>query len=133
LGPHTAGMRSGLISLGRPVLVVDDEDVIRDTLAEILEAQGYPVQTASNGAEALEAIQESPPSIVVTDVHMPRMTGVELVEQLHELGYDPPIVVVTGTMRNADEVMEVMAVDECILKPFDINTLLDAIERLRCP
>jgi CheY-like chemotaxis protein len=126
-------MESSTTSTGRPVLVVDDEDVIRDTLADILEAQGYPVQTASNGAEALEVIQETPPSIVVTDVHMPRMDGVELVEQLHELGYDPPIVVVTGTMRNAAEVLKVMSVDECILKPFDIDMLLDAIERLRCP
>jgi two-component system, OmpR family, response regulator MprA len=84
-------------SPGRPILVVDDEEVIRDTLADILAAQGYPVQTASNGAEALEAIQEERPSIVVTDVHMPRMDGVELVEQLHQRGYDPPIVVVTGT------------------------------------
>jgi two-component system, OmpR family, response regulator MprA len=120
-------------SPGRPILVVDDEEVIRDTLAEILEAQGYPVQTASNGAEALEAIQEGRPSIVVTDVHMPRMDGVELVEQLHERGYDPPIVVVTGTLRNVDEVMRHMDVDECLMKPFDINELLDLIERLRCP
>jgi len=126
-------MDGSITTLGRPILVVDDEDVIRDTLADILEAQGYPVQTASNGAEALEAIQDARPSIVVTDVHMPRMDGVRLVEELRERGYDPPIVVVTGTMRSADEVMKAVRVDECILKPFDINTLLDAIERLRCP
>jgi CheY-like chemotaxis protein len=126
-------MECSTTSSGRPVLVVDDEDVIRDTLAEILEAQGYPVQTASNGAEALEVIQEVRPSIVVTDVHMPRMDGVQLVEQLRERGYDPPIVVVTGTMRSVHDVLQVMEVDECILKPFDINQLLDAIERLRCP
>ena len=118
---------------GRPVLVVDDDSVMREAIAEMLALAGYPVETAIDGLDALHHIERSHPSLVVTDAHMPNLNAEGLGQALRERGLDPPILVVTGTTREARAVIDAVGADECLLKPLDIEVLLATVERLRIP
>ena len=73
------------------------------------------------------------PSLVVTDLHMPNLDGEGLVAALRERGFDPPILVMTGTSRYPEQVVIAVGADACLLKPVDIDELLDAVQRLRIP
>lgn len=64
------------------ILIVDDDDMLRDTLEEVLLAKGYAVATAANGQTALELLREHAFDVVVTDLNMPGMTGIELLERI---------------------------------------------------
>ncbi len=78
------------------VLVVDDEDSIRESLRMILEYEGYRVREAATGAEALEAVRRSPPEAVLLDIKMPEMDGLQVLKSLHERGFEMPVLIVTG-------------------------------------
>jgi CheY-like chemotaxis protein len=111
-----------------PVLVVDDDPTIRDFLAEALRDQGYAVETAANGAEAVEAVARSRPSLVLLDVRMPVLDGWGFAEVMRERGLRLPIVVMTAA-HNAqywcDEIGAVCALP----KPFHLDDLFGAVDR----
>jgi two-component system response regulator HydG len=112
------------------ILVVDDESGARIALQQLLTAKNYEVDLAGDGAEALERIAQLPPDIVVTDLDMPRMNGMQLLEALHEHHSDLPVIVVTSAseMRSAVAAMRAGAVDY-IAKPVEFEELLLAISR----
>ncbi len=118
---------------GRPILVVDDDPDMRQILAQLLEIEGYPVETAVDGEQALQAVERVRPSLLVTDLHMPNVDGQSLAILLHQRGYDPPIVILTGTTRTPEQVAEAIGADACLVKPFDPKALLETVERLRIP
>ena len=78
------------------VLIVEDEVNERTGLAELVSGWGYRTETASDGVEALDKVASFAPSIVITDVKMPRMDGMELVERLSELSQSIAVVMVTA-------------------------------------
>ncbi len=78
------------------VLVVDDESSIRDSLRMTLEFEGYRVETAATGIEALQIARDRPPDAILLDLRMPEMDGLETFRQLRERGYDMPVLVVSG-------------------------------------
>jgi CheY-like chemotaxis protein len=119
--------------LERPVLVVDDDPTIRQAVAEMLELAGYPVVTVSNGLAALKLLERLRPSLLVTDLHMPQLDGAGLVDALRLRGLDPPILVMTGTVRTPHQVAEALQADACLLKPFDLDAFLDLVAQLRIP
>jgi chemosensory pili system protein ChpA (sensor histidine kinase/response regulator) len=82
----------------RRIIIVDDEATVIRILRRALEQAGYQVETARNGLEALEAIARQDPDVLVTDIEMPRMTGQELCQALHQQRPDRqfPIFVVTS-------------------------------------
>ena len=108
--------------MGKSVLVVDDEDVIREFLADILISAGYIVTEAHDGLAALEAVERNRPSVVLTDVRMPRLDGVGLVERLRARGDDVPVVFMTAHFR-ASPIPGVPLVP----KPFDFDRLLATV------
>jgi CheY-like chemotaxis protein len=112
------------------ILVVDDDDTIRDTVAEALELDGYAVDTARNGAEALDAVVQHQPSGIILDLMMPVMTGWQFLEQCRQrqLCVGTPIVVMSAYNKLPDEAAS-LGVSGCIAKPFDLDVLLGAIER----
>jgi CheY-like chemotaxis protein len=118
---------------GRPILVVDDDPDMRQIVAQMLEIAGYPVQTAIDGSQALQSIERTPPSLLVTDLHMPNLDGEGLAMLLHQRGYDPPILIMTGTSRTPEQVRDAIGADACLTKPFDPTALLETVERLRIP
>lgn len=109
------------------ILVVDDERAIRDTLKGILEDEGYDVTAAEDGAEALALFEKSPYDVVLCDIKMPKMDGIEVLEKLLELG-DVPVVMISGhgTIETAVDAMRRGAYDY-IEKPLDLNRLLVSV------
>ena len=115
---------------GRPILVVDDDPEILAMLRDFLEGEGMIVRTAENGAEALEALEELAPALILLDMRMPVLDGWGFAEQFRErqLGY--PIVVMTAA-ESARRWAEEIGATAYIAKPFDVNELLQTIERHR--
>lgn len=107
------------------VLLVEDDEAIRDTLGEVLQEEGYGVVTAVHGAQALEKLLAGlRPQIILLDLMMPVMDGWQLLQQLHRnehLGTIP--VVVVSAARDSLP----MGASRYLHKPLDIDTLLDAI------
>jgi two-component system, NtrC family, response regulator HydG len=112
------------------VLVVDDEGGARSALQALLETQGYAVDQAGDGAAALERLVELPPDIIVTDLDMPVMNGMQLLEALRERGQDVPVVVATSAaeLSSAVDAMRAGATDY-LTKPIDFDALLVSLER----
>ncbi|MGA8309576.1 MAG: response regulator, partial [Terriglobales bacterium] len=106
------------------VLIVEDEENERTGLAELITGWGYRTETAKDGAEGLEKVTAWAPSIVVTDMKMPRMGGLELLEKLATDAQTMAVVVVTaqGTIDTAVQAMRMGAYDY-ITKPIDTNRL----------
>lgn len=106
------------------VLIVEDEENERIGLAELVSRWGYLTETASNGVEALDKVVTWSPTIVITDLKMPRMGGMELIERLESQPQTLAVVVVTaqGTIDSAVRAMRMGAYDY-ITKPIDFNRL----------
>ena len=112
------------------ILVVDDEKNYQVVLNALLSGEGYEVLTAGNGARALVLAAEEEPDLLLTDMRMPNMTGLELIQKLREKGSDCAVVVMTayGTVENAVEAMKAGASDY-VMKPFENQELLLTIKR----
>src|SRR5258707_2636506 len=106
------------------VLIVEDEENERTGMAELLSSWGYRTDTAKDGMEGLDKVTNWSPSIVVTDMKMPRMGGLELLEQLAAQSQTVAVIVVTaqGTIDSAVQAMRMGAYDY-ITKPIDTNRL----------
>ena len=78
------------------VLIVDDEASIRDSLRMILEFEGYRVDEAAGGSQALAKVAERPPDAVVLDIKMPEMDGLDVLKAFRERGYDMPVLMISG-------------------------------------
>ncbi len=106
------------------ILVVDDESQIARVLRRGLSARGYEVQTASDGEEALAVFAQWPPDLVITDLSMPQMGGLELCRHLRKISPVPIIVLsVKGEERTKVEALDAGA-DDYVTKPFGIDELL---------
>ncbi len=112
------------------ILIVDDESKMRRVLEIMLQKMGYRVLNAGDGAEALDRFQEDAVDLVIADLRMPGMDGIELLIKLRERGSDVPVIVITahGTIDSAVAAMKHGASDY-ILRPFDIEALELAIRR----
>lgn len=111
-----------------PILVVDDDPGIRDVLAVLLSDEGYTVQTAANGLDALTSIHTWRPALILLDLQMPMMTGWEIVAQLRLLQVDIPVVFMTAGMSARAEA-ERHDVAGYLSKPFDLDDLLGVVAR----
>jgi two-component system, OmpR family, response regulator MprA len=109
----------------RTVLVVDDEPSVRDALERALKAQHYVVITAADGRQALEAIADERPELVLLDVLMPVMDGFEACRRLRELGDRTPVLMLTARDAVGDRVEGLDAgADDYVVKPFALEELL---------
>ncbi len=112
------------------ILVVDDEPNARSGLEKLLRQDGYEVDVADDGAAALALAGDRPPDLVVTDLKMPRMDGVELLKRLRAQDVDLPVIVVTAFSDVTSAVTAMRAgADDYITKPVDFDTLSLSIER----
>lgn len=113
------------------ILVVDDEQAIRDILAEALDHLGHRVETARDGVEAVEKIEEGDFSIVITDMMMPRMDGMELIKTLVKMRRGIDIIAITGhTMSYQYTDVIAAGAADFIAKPFTINELEAKLRRI---
>jgi CheY-like chemotaxis protein len=114
----------------RPILVVDDDPTILATVSETLDMEGYPVVTASNGAEALVAVDRDRPSLVLLDMRMPILDGWGFIRAIRERGLDLTVVVMTAAADARRWARETGA-QGVLPKPFELDDLLAAVQRLR--
>ena len=112
------------------VLIVDDEKFIRDILADFLGMEGYAVRTAEDGAAALSELRGAAYDIVISDLKMPRMGGIELLEQITTTAPNALTVIMTGfgTVETAIDAMKRGAYDY-ILKPFKVEEVIHVVQR----
>jgi DNA-binding NtrC family response regulator len=112
------------------ILVVDDEEQMRDLLAKVLERKGYQVSVCGDGTEALALLEMEPADLVVTDVRMPGLNGIEALRAIKELNPDIVVIIMTafGSIDQAVQAVKDGAYDY-INKPFKIEEMLLTIEK----
>ncbi|MBI2730125.1 MAG: sigma-54-dependent Fis family transcriptional regulator [Sphingobacteriales bacterium] len=110
------------------ILIIDDEKAIRKTLSEILSYEGYKIDDAENGEEALKRIKEKTYDVILCDIKMPKMDGIEFLEKAREARPDVPVIMISGhgTIETAVEAVKKGAFDY-VSKPPDLNRLLITI------
>ena len=112
------------------ILLVDDEEDLVTTLAERLALRGFGVKTATSGSEALEYVSEQDFSVLILDVKMPGVDGLELIPVIRQKSQDLPVIVFSGygSRADAERAMQEGAVDY-LMKPIDIDELIEKITR----
>ena len=112
------------------VLVVDDDPGVRAMLSQALDRSGYDVQIAVDGSEALGMIRDNPFNLVITDIRLPKVDGLQLLGEIKQSTPQIPVIIITGygSVQNAVEAMQSGASDY-LLKPFSSEALQAAISR----
>jgi two-component system response regulator ChvI len=113
------------------VAVVDDEDNIRETVAFALRREGYPVELYATGLEAWRAFQQKLPGLVILDITMPEMDGLELCRRVRGVSETMPIIFLTSRDEELDRVLGLeIGADDYLCKPFSMRELLARVKVL---
>src|SRR3989338_4216631 len=113
------------------ILIVDDEPLIRKSLYEILRIDGFSAHMAESGEEALKIVQKNPADIVITDMKLPKMSGIALLEEIKKTPTDTEVILITGygNVETAVEAMKKGAYDY-ILKPIIDSEIKIIIQKI---
>ena len=116
------------------ILVVEDDAVIRRMLSGILVKMGHEVAAAGDGVEALRLLDTAPFDIVITDLIMPEMEGLQLIRELRQRKAPQKIIAMSGGGRNSAEdyldIAKMLSADTTLEKPFTVKAVADAISRV---
>ena len=114
---------------GYRILIVDDEEDLRDMMTFQFEARGFEVVTASDGLEGLERLQTMSPSLIILDVNMPRMGGIEMYERICDPEGKPshPVLILTAR-SNTEHLFKKLSIDGFMAKPFEVDELINEAE-----
>jgi DNA-binding response OmpR family regulator len=116
--------------MARTILVVDDEPTLRETLAEALDADGFRVVTAADGSEALLRFREHHPDLVVLDLMLPELSGMEVCRIIRQES-DVPILMLTAKSSEVDKIVGLeLGADDYVTKPFSLRELSARIRAL---
>jgi two-component system, OmpR family, response regulator MprA len=119
---------------GKQILVVDDDRTMRETLGEVLADEGYLVETAADGHEALERLRDWSADLVILDVMMPVMDAFAFRRELARRGTtDDCAVLVVSAAPNLDQAARRLDATDAIAKPFSLDALLGRVESLLSP
>ena len=112
------------------ILIIDDDDQLRKSFTKLLSEEGYAVENAASGEAGLAIVRRACPDLVILDVRLPGMNGLETFQAVHDVEPKLPVIIMTafGTTETAIEATKLGAFDY-ILKPFDIPEMLKAIEQ----
>ena len=110
--------------MAQKVLVVDDEQQIRDVLEKFFKGEGYEVVTSSNGEKALELVKRENPHVIILDIKMPGIDGIEVCRRLRAVGncQSISIIVLSASVDELTRAAEAGA-DDCVKKPVDLPSL----------
>jgi DNA-binding NtrC family response regulator len=111
------------------VLVIDDEEIVRISCRKCLTPEGYEVDVAANGADGLKLTRENPYGLILTDLKMPDMDGMEFLMTMKEIQPEAKVIMITGysTVEHAEEARRLGAYNY-IEKPFTPDTLIAAVK-----
>ena len=111
-------------STTRPlILIADDESVIRDVLASLLAEEGHRVHTVPDGREALDYLILHRPDVILSDIKMPRMHGLTLLERMRAAGDDTPVILISTWTPPAG-----LTGVQFVRKPFDLDQIMEAVK-----
>lgn len=115
------------------ILIVDDEDLVRETLADYLDSVGHAVEQADSGKKALKLIDETVFDLIILDIFMPELDGIEFIQLLGAKQSHPPIISISGgggilPPRWSAKVTEAYGVALALTKPIDMNLFLSSVE-----
>jgi signal transduction histidine kinase len=115
-----------------PILIIDDEDAVLEGLGEFLEDEGYTVYKAQDGSSGLKVFRSVKPDLVMTDLRMPGMSGIELISEIRKLKENTPVIVFTGygSLGTAIDAIHLKVFD-FLTKPIDLDSLKDTLDRAR--
>jgi DNA-binding response OmpR family regulator len=108
------------------ILLVEDEEAVRSLLKEVLEDEGYEIQEASNGNKALDSFARSSADLVLTDIVMPDMEGIEMIMKIRKSDPNVKIIVMSG--NDYLDLARMLGADCALRKPFSNQVLLDAVK-----
>ncbi|MBI3964370.1 MAG: sigma-54-dependent Fis family transcriptional regulator, partial [Chloroflexi bacterium] len=113
------------------ILVADDDAAIRDLLVDFLESEGFTVSEAKTGAEVLTRVSEGQPDLIIMDMRMPELSGLDVLQKIKEKELDIPVIVMTayGTSTIAIKAIQLGAFDY-LTKPFELDEVLLTINRV---
>jgi sigma-B regulation protein RsbU (phosphoserine phosphatase) len=113
------------------LLIIDDDDVVRASLAAYLEDSGFHVLQANNGLQGMEVFHAESPDLVICDLRMPQVDGLELIRRIHALHVETPVVVISGAgvMNDAVEALRMGAADYLIKPIADLAVLEHSVRR----
>ena len=118
----------GAHPVSTPLLVIEDDPQLRLLMALLLEDEGYPVQVAADGLDAIQRLQAGRPSLVILDLNLPSVNGDEVGARIRaRYGPTLPIIMVTASRRGAEEAASLGAA--YLRKPFDVDELLTMVWR----
>ena len=109
------------------ILIVDDDEADRLVLGTILERAGHETYFATDGDEALREYRGKAIEVVITDLQMPKVHGLELITSLRNLSPRPAIIAVSGTGSDQLDMAQAIGADATLIKPVDPNELLNAV------
>ena len=121
--------------MAKRILVIDDEALVIESLKKLLKKKGYDVSIAKNGLEAMQRIEEGGFDLIVSDIRMPDMNGIEIIKKIREYlkqngkGSVPEILITGYASKENLEEAKKLNVADYIYKPFNIKDFLDVIER----
>ncbi|HUX21864.1 MAG TPA: response regulator [Spirochaetia bacterium] len=117
--------------MGKRILVVDDESTITELIDVLLSGEGFEVSTASDGSKGLEMVDNVNPDLIITDISMPDMEGVEFISRLRKRSVSTPIIAMSGNAvgMNFLKATKLFGATETILKPFSTRDLIAAVRR----
>jgi CheY-like chemotaxis protein len=122
------GIKLPLRKRARPILIVDDSADIRVLVRDVLSGAGFTCVTASNGAEALRQIEETPPALILLDINMPHVDGPAFARELRMRLRHIPLIVMTALARPDREADRCNA-NAVLAKPFDTEVLVGLVRR----
>lgn len=108
-------------------MYVEDEEIVKEILGMFLRRRLKKLYEAKNGAEGLEIFKEYNPDIIITDIEMPVMNGIDMIKKIKELDESKPVIIITAFK---DEAHKTNLADEIIHKPIDNRELMDKIYKL---
>lgn len=113
------------------ILYVEDEDLIRDEIAKILNLIANRVFTASNGQEGLQTFENEQIDLVITDVNMPKLNGFEMLKQIRELNSETPAIILSAFSQPdfIKQANQIDIVNDYLLKPVDVSTLFNKVNK----
>ncbi|MCO1602424.1 response regulator [Desulfosporosinus nitroreducens] len=114
------------------VLIVDDNEGVRSLLKEVSMNNGYQVEVASNGAEAIKKFHKCVPSVILLDSKMPGMNSLKVAEKVKDLFPELPIIMISAYSEQEDikVAQQKGLINFCVSKPFDINKMVESIRLL---
>src|SRR5579863_9367697 len=115
----------------KSILLIEDDREIATTIQGVLQAAGYQVAVANNGVEGRRIIDNEHPSLVITDMMMPKMGGFPILEYVRSQATPPRVIMITANEGGRHKAYaEMLGVDEYLRKPFAMDVLLEAVERI---